>query len=44
MEQYDVAIVGASIAGTTAAILMGSAGLRVALIEPDIAAQSSPLW
>ena len=33
MEQYDVAIVGASIAGSTAAILMGRAGLRVALIE-----------
>jgi len=30
---YDVAIVGASIAGCTAAILFASQGLRVALIE-----------
>jgi flavin-dependent dehydrogenase len=36
--QYDVAIVGASIAGSTAAILYAQRGLRVALIErnPDI--------
>ena len=30
---YDVAIVGASIAGCTAAMLFGRAGLRVALLE-----------
>src|SRR6185436_1747384 len=30
---YDVAIVGASIAGCTAAMLFGQAGLRVALLE-----------
>lgn len=30
---YDVAVVGASIAGCTAATLLGRAGLRVALIE-----------
>ncbi len=35
--EYDVAIVGASLAGCTAAILLGQAGARVALIEksPD---------
>src|SRR2546423_15698905 len=32
-EQYDVAIVGASIAGCTAATLYGRQGMRVALIE-----------
>jgi menaquinone-9 beta-reductase len=32
-EQYDVAIVGASIAGSTAATLFGRRGARVALIE-----------
>lgn len=38
--EYDVAIVGASIAGCTAAILLGRAGARVALAErrPDPAA------
>jgi 2-polyprenyl-6-methoxyphenol hydroxylase-like FAD-dependent oxidoreductase len=37
---YDVAIVGASLAGATAAILLGRAGARVALIEqrPDAGA------
>jgi flavin-dependent dehydrogenase len=37
MTQYDVAIVGASIAGSTAAALLGQQGLRVALLEksPD---------
>ena len=37
---YDVAIVGASLSGCTAAILLGRAGARVALIEkqPDPAA------
>jgi 2-polyprenyl-6-methoxyphenol hydroxylase-like FAD-dependent oxidoreductase len=36
-DQYDVAIVGASLSGCTAAILLGRAGARVALIEksPD---------
>ena len=33
--QYDVAIVGASIAGCAAAIFFGRAGARVALIERD---------
>ena len=35
--EYDVAIVGASLSGCTAAILLGQAGARVALIEkrPD---------
>ncbi|HEX8856739.1 MAG TPA: NAD(P)/FAD-dependent oxidoreductase [Thermoleophilaceae bacterium] len=33
VPEYDVAIVGASIAGCTAAILYGRAGARVALIE-----------
>ncbi len=33
MDRFDAAIVGASIAGSTAAILMARAGLRVALIE-----------
>jgi len=33
--QYDVAIVGASIAGCAAAIFLGRAGARVALIERD---------
>ena len=33
--QYDVIIVGASVAGCTAAILLGRAGARVALIERD---------
>jgi menaquinone-9 beta-reductase len=35
--EYDVAIVGASLAGCTAAILLGQAGAKVALIEksPD---------
>ncbi len=39
-EKYDVAIVGASLAGCTAAILLSRAGARVALIEksPDPAA------
>lgn len=32
-EQYDVAIVGASLAGSVAALLYGRRGLRVALIE-----------
>jgi menaquinone-9 beta-reductase len=32
-ERYDVVIVGASIAGCTAATLLGRAGLRVALLE-----------
>ncbi|HKO36924.1 MAG TPA: NAD(P)/FAD-dependent oxidoreductase [Solirubrobacterales bacterium] len=38
--EYDVAIVGASLAGCTAAILLGRAGARVALIEkrPDLGA------
>jgi len=37
---YDVAIVGASLAGATAAIMLGQAGARVALIEqrPDASA------
>jgi len=37
VDEYDVAIVGASLAGCTAAILLGRAGARVALIEkrPD---------
>lgn len=37
---YDVIVVGAALAGTTAAILYGRAGLRVALVDrnPDIAA------
>jgi menaquinone-9 beta-reductase len=34
-SQYDVAIVGASIAGCTAAIFFGRAGAHVALIERD---------
>ena len=34
-SQYDVAIVGASIAGCAAAIFFGRAGARVALIERD---------
>jgi flavin-dependent dehydrogenase len=34
-SDYDVAIVGASIAGCAAAILFGRAGARVALIERD---------
>jgi menaquinone-9 beta-reductase len=36
-EDYDVAIVGASLAGATTAIVLGRAGARVALIEqrPD---------
>ena len=33
VAQFDVVIVGASIAGSTAAILLGRAGLRVALVE-----------
>jgi menaquinone-9 beta-reductase len=33
MADYDVAVVGASIAGSTAATLLGRAGLRVVLIE-----------
>jgi flavin-dependent dehydrogenase len=39
-SEYDVAIVGASLSGCTAAILLGQAGARVALIEkhPDPAA------
>ncbi|MEI8411391.1 MULTISPECIES: NAD(P)/FAD-dependent oxidoreductase [unclassified Kribbella] len=32
-EMYDVIVVGASIAGSTAATLLGRAGLRVALVE-----------
>ena len=32
-DQYDAAIVGASLAGSTAAILLGRAGARVALID-----------
>jgi 2-polyprenyl-6-methoxyphenol hydroxylase-like FAD-dependent oxidoreductase len=35
MAQYDVAIVGASIAGCTAASLFGKHGLRVALLERE---------
>jgi flavin-dependent dehydrogenase len=37
---YDVVVVGASIAGCTAATLLGRAGLRVAVVEqrPDPAA------
>jgi menaquinone-9 beta-reductase len=37
---YDIAIVGASLAGATAAIMLGRAGARVALIEqrPDASA------
>src|SRR5438132_10168275 len=38
--QYDVAIVGASIAGCTAAILFGRCGLRVALLERETRADS----
>lgn len=34
-SQYDAAIVGASIAGCAAAIFLGRAGARVALIERD---------
>jgi 2-polyprenyl-6-methoxyphenol hydroxylase-like FAD-dependent oxidoreductase len=34
-SQYDVAIVGAGIAGCAAAIFLGRAGARVALIERD---------
>jgi flavin-dependent dehydrogenase len=34
-SQYDIAIVGASIAGCEAAIFFGRAGARVALIERD---------
>jgi 2-polyprenyl-6-methoxyphenol hydroxylase-like FAD-dependent oxidoreductase len=34
-SQYDVAVVGASIAGCAAAIFFGRAGARVALIERD---------
>jgi 2-polyprenyl-6-methoxyphenol hydroxylase-like FAD-dependent oxidoreductase len=34
-SQYDIAIVGASIAGCAAAIFFGRAGARVALIERD---------
>ena len=39
-SDYDAAIVGASLAGCTAAILLGRAGARVALIEqrPDASA------
>lgn len=39
-ESYDVAVVGASIAGCTAATLLGRSGARVALLEqrPDPAA------
>jgi flavin-dependent dehydrogenase len=33
MDEYDVAIVGASIAGCTAATLLGRQGARIALIE-----------
>jgi flavin-dependent dehydrogenase len=35
--EYDVVVVGASIAGCTAATLLGRAGARVALLErrPD---------
>ena len=33
VTHFDVVIVGASIAGSTAAILLGRAGLRVALVE-----------
>lgn len=38
--EYDVAVVGASLAGSTAAMLLGRAGMRVALVEkqPDPAA------
>jgi thioredoxin reductase len=32
-SDFDAAIVGASLAGCTAAILLGRAGLRVALVE-----------
>jgi len=39
-HDYDVAVVGASIAGCTVATLLGRAGARVALLErrPDVAA------
>jgi 2-polyprenyl-6-methoxyphenol hydroxylase-like FAD-dependent oxidoreductase len=39
-REYDVAIVGASLAGCTAAIMLGRAGARVALVEqrPEAAA------
>jgi menaquinone-9 beta-reductase len=33
MDRYDVVVVGAGLAGSTAAILLGRAGLRVALVE-----------
>jgi len=32
-HEYDVVVVGASLAGCTAAVLFGRAGLRVALVE-----------
>src|SRR5690242_10578690 len=35
--RYDVAVVGASIAGSTAAILFGRRGLKVALIDRESA-------
>ncbi|SEL97188.1 NAD(P)/FAD-dependent oxidoreductase [Rhodococcus maanshanensis] len=34
-DEYDVAIVGSSLAGCTAAILLGRRGLRVALLEAN---------
>ena len=39
-SEYDVAVVGASVAGCTAAALLGRAGANVALLEqrPDPAA------
>ena len=39
-DDYDVAVVGASIAGCTAAILLGRAGARVALLERQTDAAS----
>jgi 2-polyprenyl-6-methoxyphenol hydroxylase-like FAD-dependent oxidoreductase len=43
-SEYDVAIVGGSIAGCTAATLFGRAGRKVALVEshPDINAYKQP--
>lgn len=40
MSRFDVVVVGASLAGSTAATLFARAGLRVALVErhPDVAA------
>ena len=41
-EKYDVIIVGASIAGSTTAIRLGSAGLKVALIDQHTFPRSKP--